>query len=224
MIPRSRNDDENERHAEKLAGPARIVRRALGHGPRPEEELERLLAERRSELEDYAARFEETALELGRREQQLHDERAALERLLRRSTTELEAREKELVQFERELDARDDRLRAAEGELARRRSELGAVELKRAALEQREQALESRESAVAEREARPAGRSTIVELYFVPGPTYLLAETQSAHLSAGAVVEVDGERYRVVRVGPSPLPGDARRCAFLGSIAPSDIH
>jgi hypothetical protein len=28
-------------------------------------------------------------------------------------------------------------------------------------------------------------------------------------------VEVDEEEYLVARVGPSPLPGDDRRCAYL---------
>lgn len=183
-----------------------------------------MLAERRGELEDYAARFEETALELGRREQRLNDERAAVERLLRRSTTELEAREKELVQFERELDARDERLRAAEEELARRRSDLGAVELKRAALDQREQALDLREAAVAEREMQSgeaqvtpnaATEPATARLCFVPGPRYRLVEAEPDGVVSGSVVEIDDERFVVVRVGPSPLPADPRRCAYL---------
>lgn len=225
MIPRSRHDAESEPQGEKLAGPVGIVRRAFGHGPRPEEELERALAERRSELEGYAARFEQTALELGRREQALHDERAAVERLLRRTTTELEGREKELVQFERELAARDERLRTAEGEFARRRSDLGAVELKRAALEQRERALESREAAVAAQEAQlgeqsasssaAEPRSATAELYFVPGASYRLIEVEPSDLAARATVEIDDVSYSVARVGPSPLPGDRRRCAYL---------
>src|SRR5439155_883735 len=93
MIPRSRHHDENEEQPAKTAGPAGIVRRAFGQGTRPEEELERLLVERAAELEEYGARFEETALELNRREERLRDERASVERLLRQSTAELEARE-----------------------------------------------------------------------------------------------------------------------------------
>jgi hypothetical protein len=224
MIPRS-GHDEPEPHGAKLAGGGGIVRRALRHGPGPEEELERVLAARRRELEDYAARFEETALELGRREQRLNDERAAVERLLRRSTTELEAREKELVQFERELDARHEHLQAAEAELARRRSDLGAVELKRAALDQRERALDARAAAIDERElqvdeARLAPKAepgpTAAELCFVPGARYRLVEAKEPEgLVTGSVVEVEDEVYVVARVGPSPLPADSRRCAYL---------
>jgi len=198
-----------------------MMKGALGRDSNPEDELARALGERRTELEEYAARFEETARELGRREEQLRDERAAVERLLRRSTVELEAREKELVAFERELQTRDERLRAAEGELARRRSDLGAVELKRAALEQRERALDGREAALDEREATEvvaedrAPRTDAAELYFVPGSTYRLVEAPGTEHQVGTDVELEGERYRIARVGPSPLPRDTRRCAYL---------
>jgi DNA repair exonuclease SbcCD ATPase subunit len=229
MIPRSRSSHQNDPQPEKTAGPAGIVRRAFGQGPSPERELERVLAERRSELEEYAARFEETALELGRREERLRDERASVERLLRRSTAELEAREKELVQFERELRERDEHMSAEEAELARRRSELGAVELRRAALEQRERALEGREAALASEEARLAGFETVAEndaesmraaLLFVPGPTYRLVRAEPDVLAVGAAVQVDGEEYFVARIGRSPLPADPRRCAYLVRGAP----
>jgi hypothetical protein len=224
MIPRSRRSDESDPQHEKTAGPAGIVRRAFGHGPSPEEDLERLLVERRAELEGYAARFEETALELGRREERLRDERASVERLLRRSTAELEAREKELVQFQRELEERDERLRRAEAELALRRSDLGAVELKRAALERREKALESREAALessetrAEQEIEPEP----VTLFFVPGTSYrLVAATSGARAGTrGTTVQVGEEEYVVARVGRSPLPADPRRVAYLVRGAP----
>jgi hypothetical protein len=217
---RARQTHDTDAAAEKVAGPAGIVKRAFGHGPTPEEQLEQVLVERRTELEGYATRFEETARELGRREERLRDERAAVERLLRRSTSELEAREKELVQFERELGARDERLRVAEGELARRRSDLGAVELKRAALEQRERALETREEVVTSREALvngalSAATSAAAELFFIPGPAYRLATGGEVVVRDDSRVVVDGHVYRVGRTGPSPLPGDERRCAFL---------
>jgi hypothetical protein len=216
MIPRRRHDEEPP---ERAAGPAGIVRRAFAHTPSPEQELQRVLEERQAQLEEYAARFEETARELERREQRLRDERASVERLLRRSTSELEAREKELVGFERELRAREERLAAAETDLARRRGDLGAVELKRAALERREQALESREAALAEREAAAPGPRP-PELLFVPGPTYRLREVGPAPLEPGAAVDVEGEQYVVARIGRSPLPGDPRRCAYLERGAP----
>jgi hypothetical protein len=227
MIPRPRkNDDSDPRHT-PVAGPAGIVRRAFGHGANPEQDLERLLHERRAELEDYAARFEEAALELGHREERLRDERASIERLLRRSTVELEAREKELVEFERELHGRDERLSAGEADLARRRSDLGAVELMRAAVERREQALASREEAVTAREDRAFSTETssvscecaVVDLLFVPGRAYRLVQAEPEEIGPGSVIDVDGEDYSVVRIGRSPLPRDERRCAYLDRVA-----
>jgi hypothetical protein len=218
MIPRLRKNDDSDPRDTPVAGPAGIVRRAFGHGANPEQDLERLLHERRAELEDYAARFEEAALKLGHREERLRDERASIERLLRRSTVELEAREKELVEFERELHGRDERLSAGEADLARRRSDLGAVELMRAAVERREQALASREEAVAAHEGRVFSTETagaVVDLLFVPGAAYRLVPAEPEGIGPGSVVHVDGEDYSVVRIGRSPLPRDERRCAYL---------
>jgi uncharacterized protein (DUF3084 family) len=225
MIPRPRRrHDSDPQDPERTAGPAGIVRRAFGHEPSPEQELERVLSERSAELEDYAAQFEETVVELGRREERLRDERASVERLVRRSTAELEAREKELIAFERELRQREEALAVSESELARRRSDLGAVERKRAALEQRERALESRESSLEERESRltdgaetpSAGvASAPAQLCFVPGASYRLVEIAPTELGPGRAVQIEGEEYLVARIGRSPLPGDARRCAYL---------
>lgn len=222
MIPRSRKNDDNEPHAPAGAGPAGIVRRAFGHGgPDPQEELERVLRDRRAELEEYAARFEETARELSRREERLRDERASVERLIRRSTAELEARETELVDFERELRTREERLSAAETDVARRRGDLGAVELKRAALERRERALDAREAVLAstdadvERSRDDASLETAIELLFVPGAEYRLLQAEGAIGVPGTTVDVEGEQYAIARIGRSPLPRDARRCAYL---------
>jgi chromosome segregation ATPase len=202
------------------------VRRAFGQGADPERELERLLQDRRAELEEYAARFEETARELARREERLSDERASVERLIRRSTTELEAREKELVEFERELERRAERVAAAEEDVARRRGDLGAVELMRAALESRERALEAKEAVLADREAAagalPAEHAGVAELLFVPGPEYRLVDAESRATAPGATLELDGGEYVVVRIGRSPLPRDARRCAYLERGAPRE--
>ena len=54
-------------------------------------------------------------------------------------------------------------------------------------------------------------------LLFVWRPTgYLLEERAGEPPSVGDEVEVaDGTRQRVTKVGPSPLPGDSRPCAFL---------
>lgn len=225
MIPRSKKNDEPEPTPPGTAGPAGIVRRALGHVHDPQRDLERVLQERRAELEEYAARFEETARELGRREERLRDERASVERLIRRSTSELEAREKELVEYERGLREREERQTTAETDLARRRSDLGAVELMRAALERRERAVEAREAALeasSVQDEPAATQQTTVELLFVPGAEYRLIPAEGRELTRGSLLELEGEEYAVARIGRSPLPRDDRPCAYLVLGAPRD--
>lgn len=195
------------------------MRKLLGSGDSPDDGLEELVAERRRELELQAAVLEETVQDIERREGLLRDSRASLERLLRLGTSDLDSRESELVELIRELTAREEGLGLEEADLARRRSELGAVELKRAALDQREQALADREASLAAREdgpgtlPDPGGQA--VQLLFVPGVAYRLVEIDGASLTPGATFALEAEEYVVTRFGPSPLPGDRRRCAYL---------
>jgi hypothetical protein len=204
-----------------------ILRRVLSPGQAPEERLEELLAERRRELDETAARFDASIADLERREELLRDSRASVERLLRLGRTDLEARETELTEFLQDLTERETRVARAEAEISRRRQELGAVELKRATIERRERDVAAREDQVAALETelaqRPApataaeAHAETVELAFVPGASYRLVELTLADATAGSVVEVDAETYAIGRIGPSPLPGDPRRCAFLVS-------
>ena len=189
-------------------------------GPTPEEQIEALLGERRRELETEAARFEESVRDLERREELLRDSRASLERLLRVGTSDLDSRESELAQLIHELTSREERLREEEVELARRRGELGAVELKRAALERQEKALADREEEIAARLAElgasgsPLSADTVA-LAFLPGSSYRLVDIPLGPLGQDDKLTVEGEEYDVARIGPSPLPGDSRRCAYL---------
>jgi hypothetical protein len=114
-----------------------------------------------------------------------------------------------------ELGEREERVREQEAQLARRREELGAVELKRAALERRERALEEREEAVASIVAAADPEPETPRLAFVPGPAYRLVEIALDRAAPGSAVVIEDEWYLVSRVGPSPLPGDTRRCAYL---------
>jgi hypothetical protein len=206
-------------------GLGRLVRRVLSPGPTPEERLEAILAERRRELDETAARFDASIADLERREELLRDSRASVERMLRLGRSDLEARENELTDFLRELTEREAKVAAAEAEIARRREELGAVELKRAAIERRERDVAAREERLAALEAELAERAASgpgletraesIELAFVPGPTYRLVEHDLPDARPGGMVEVEGHEYVVARVGPSPLPGDPRRCAYL---------
>ena len=201
-----------------------LVRRVLSQGPSAEQRLEELLAQRRSELEEHAARLRESIEELERREELLRDSRASVERMLRLGTSDLEAREAELTDFLAGLTGREAALTAAEEDLARRRQELGAVELKRAAVERRERALEARESDVEQREASVEQREAAavvddqaveVELVFLPGERYRLVDVEAVELTRGYAFDVEGVEYVVARIGRSPLPGDDRRCAYL---------
>jgi len=206
-------------------GLGKLVRRVLSPGPTPEERLEELLAERRRELDETAARFDASIADLERREELLRDSRASVERLLRLGRNDLEARENELTEFLRELTEREARVAEAEAEIARRRQDLGAVELKRATVERRERDVALREAELTELEAQrvelPARdleidrRSETADLVFVPGPTYRLVEHPLPEVVVGTTIELEGEEYAVGRISPSPLPGDARRCAYL---------
>ncbi len=198
-----------------------IVRRVLSPGPNPEERLEELLAARRRELDEHAARLHESIAELERREELLRDSRASVERMLRLGTTDLEAREAELTGYLRDLAERETMIAQAEDDLSRRRQELGAVELKRAALEARERALDAREVELSAREdAIPPVPSSatgpaIVELAFVPGACYAIVELDPVELEPGTTLDVDGDPFVVARIARSPFPGDGRRCAYL---------
>lgn len=197
----------------------------LSTGPTPEERLEVLLAERRRELDETAARFDESIADLERREELLRDSRASVERMLRLGRTDLEARENELTDFLRDLTEREAHIAEAEAEIARRRQDLGAVELKRASIERRERDVAAREERLAELEEKLAERpaaevrarpvAVSPELVFTPGPAYGLIEVAPFDASPGSQVDIAGERYIVARVGPSPLPGDGRRCAYV---------
>ena len=53
-------------------------------------------------------------------------------------------------------------------------------------------------------------------LAYVSSPHgYALAELPGSPPSPGDALELDGAPHRVVRFAPSPLPGDARRCAVV---------
>jgi hypothetical protein len=54
-------------------------------------------------------------------------------------------------------------------------------------------------------------------LLFVWRPTgYRLEERQGSPPPVGSEVDVgEGPQQRVGKIGPSPLPGDPRRCAYL---------
>lgn len=62
---------------------------------------------------------------------------------------------------------------------------------------------------------QPAPTAAVATLLFVPSPSgYRLADAE-AGVARGERVDLAEGAFRVLRLGPSPLPGDPRRCAFL---------
>jgi hypothetical protein len=215
---------DEERAAEQPDWLGAVSRKLGDQGSTPEERLEQLLAERRRELEEHAGSFESAVSDLERRDELVRDAHVGRTRATSRVGRPRRARGGPRRPLH-ELTKREARISAEEAALAGRRSELGAVELKRAAVEQRERhspparpisRCVSRRSTGA-RKRRAGSRSTMLPsplLAFVPGASYRLVEIERPGLAAGDMLEVEEEDYVVGRVGPSPLPGDARRCAY----------
>jgi hypothetical protein len=68
--------------------------------------------------------------------------------------------------------------------------------------------------------AEPAAQQA--ELLFVATASgYRLLESEGGAAARGDRVELADGSFRVLRLGPSPLPGDRRRCAFLAREEPS---
>jgi hypothetical protein len=75
------------------------------------------------------------------------------------------------------------------------------------------------ESTVWTEPAEPAERQA--ELFFVATASgYRLLEPDGVAAARGDLVELADGSFRVLRLGPSPLPGDRRRCAFLAREEP----
>ena len=64
--------------------------------------------------------------------------------------------------------------------------------------------------------ALPETKGEAAHVLFVPTATgYTLVEQDGAAPDPGDVVKLDTDRFVVRRLGPSPLPGPTRRCAYL---------
>jgi DNA repair exonuclease SbcCD ATPase subunit len=174
---------------------------------------------------------------LDEREERVARLRAEIETLLRDGSAELDQRHAELAVEANALRERETALARAAEELEARRSELGAVELRRAAAERLEEALQRRQADLErasgelreraaqlderERETQaqiapetPAGR-TDMHVLVVARDGYRIVEAPGPAPDAGSELVLAGDRFTVTRTGPSPLPGDDRRCAFL---------
>jgi hypothetical protein len=59
---------------------------------------------------------------------------------------------------------------------------------------------------------------------FVPSPEgYRLLERDGAPPIRADLLDIEGNRFSVLRLGPSPLPGDRRRCVCLETQEPPKV-
>ena len=159
--------------------------------------LGRELGERELQVEP----LERRGVELDHRDGELSEREVRIvaeELAARRRSDELDGRRERLAAREQELNAREARLLAEELSLRRRLDEL---------------------------EARPArahlegfdGDPERCVLFVPTVEGYRLVPLEVGPPRVGDRVELEGEAFDVLRVGPSPLPGDGRRCAFLAA-------
>ncbi len=199
-----------------------------------EETLERIAAEL-SDRERSLADAERRIAELVAREAEL-DSRAA----------ELDRREARLQSLAAENESARRTLTAAEAAVSRRETLVGDLEVLRRELDLEAEGLARRSAEVVEeRTALESGRGELARavaavssglglgasvpapsdpgtsyLLFVPGERYRLEEAAGPAPEVSDEVVLGGVRYRVARVGRSPLPDDARRCAYVEPVAP----
>ncbi len=199
-------------------------------------EVERLLDERQAEL----AESELVRSRLADECASSQEDRAVARASLAEAASQLESLRTQVASLEHTLSQREAELAASDhvraglaDECARARE--GWAETQ-ASLSDAEKQLEAREAVVAglDSELRSlrlrlptpqSGAATLQEasepepafhLRLFPQPAgYALTESPGPPPRAGERVEVNDKRFCVARVGRSPLPDDARPCAFL---------
>ncbi|MET0939381.1 MAG: hypothetical protein ABWY51_09190 [Gaiellaceae bacterium] len=183
---------------------------SLGDTGELEEELTAIRAE--------AARLKQVSEKRKAELDQLADER---EQALAREAREFAAFEATIADLREELSSREKNAKKSERKLGELRAELAAGEGARsreaAARVAAETELEAVQAELAERpELPPVEEPAATHMVFLPtAKGYALAEVPGPTPDPGACEDVDEVRFVVSRIGPSPLPADRRRCAFL---------
>ena len=189
------------------------------------------LDERHAELSELAARLAERETVVAEAEEALTERRRELGAVeLRRAAVEhreeaLATREEELGEREAviaDVEQRARELATRELELNQRASELDLLQTR---VTETLSVVEREQQALAEREASVQPEIVDTSPLYValaPGGRYRLLERDDGPPAVGAVIVVDEDTYRVVRIGSSPLPGDRLRCAFLEADTPPD--
>ena len=193
-------------------------------------------------LEDERARSVAATADLEQKLRSSQDEASRLEQLVAErehaSACEAEARaavDLQLASLGASAEALDQRLQeecaahvATRGQLGRVQAELedlqrqtdklAATESELSAcarlLEEVSAGLESAKDRLGERDVGEADPNRHVVFMPLEG-VYALAERPGPSPDVGAYEDIDGVRFLVSRIGPSPLPADSRRCAYL---------
>ena len=211
-------------------------------------ELERLREHMRSlaeELEHRQAELTSRSAELDRRETAVADAETEYERSReheRSLAQELDLRHTSLSIRSAELDKRETAVADAQKSVEDRRRQLDDVELRASAVERREEAVRLREGELEHRAGMLAGLSRRLEelkstagvvdagrptrkdqhLLILPDHGYRLVACWGAAPDPGELVEVEGGRFRCLRISASPFLGDDRLCAVLEHLAAAD--
>ena len=159
------------------------------------------LAARSAEVQSLQARVADT-LALVEREQRALEEREAALQEREQLAQELEHRERSLTSSAAELRTLEQSLAADRSSIETQREEL------------RQAVVAASRGLGLPTEAAGAGSSPSY-VALVPGERYRLVEREDGPPAVGGRIVVDEHAFRILRIGSSPLPSDARRCAFL---------
>lgn len=185
-------------------GAVELLRAAVGRREAAAQEREDALEAAARELGERRRELESRSAEVQARLSAAHE----LELELRAEREALDAGQATLAEAVDELENKVRQLTAAQAALAAR-------ERRVADLEERARELARAEPAPTAPAPRPHALAADTHLLLVPGDRYALAEAGGPPPEPGAVLRLGDASFRVLRVGPSPYPGDARRCAYL---------
>ena len=199
----------DERHAQLTALSTETARRE-----HELESLEKALEERRQELG--AVELRRAAVE--RREAHVDDRQTELDRLrdeIAERALELEGSAAEVERRRVDLEQQSSQAAALTVELERRRGEMSEREVELEALRLQLDEEARHRSDVAAVTSPGTQYADDEHVLVVPGAGYRFAYAAGPAPEPGRVLELDGLRYRVLRVGRSSLPDDRRASAFL---------
>jgi hypothetical protein len=147
----------------------------------------------------------------------LRHEGDSVAQLLAEQEAALAERELSLARVQEELVQAQEAAAQASASLAEADASLGTHRTRVATLEDELESLRAEVADLKSVEAAARAEPTAaghVRLVSLPSG-YALSDCEEPPPVTGDAVEVDGKRFRVVRIGRSPLPADPRPCALL---------